>query len=157
MFIILGTLIAAYLITQEKQKPVPERDIGVFTEPNKVEVQKGKVIEVAPQVKQISAAELHTALAGGEDLTVIQVFTGDEWREPHIKGTVFIRSSEFDYAPNLDKEKSYVYVSSDGYDSAEAIAKLVRFGFSVDKNVNLDGGLAAWKEKGFKYLLQFSA
>lgn len=148
--IFLAVIVAGFLIPKKNQESKQQKDVGVYTKSNKVEVQKGKVIEVAPQVQQISPENLRAALAAKEDIVVVRVFEGEGWREPHIQGSLFVLKSEFELTPNFDREKTYVFVSDDGYESAAAIAKLVQSGFSYDKNLNLEGGLKAWKEKGFE-------
>lgn len=150
VLILVSIITAGFLIPKKKEEKAGKRDTSAFTGSNKVEVEKGKVIEVAPKVKQISPETLYDSIISKKDIVIVQVFSGDEWQEPHIKGSVFINKSEFDYSPNLDQTKNYVFVSSDGYDSAEAISKLINLGFPYDKNVNLEGGLEAWKEKGYE-------
>ncbi len=152
VFILCTILIAAFLIPKQNQEQKQkDRDTALFTASNKVKVHAGKTLEVAPFVKQIPPETLDSAISSKEDIVIIQVFEdGREINQPHIEGSQFILSSEFDHALNLDKEKNYYYVSTDGYESAKAISKVVNFGFSRDKHVNLEGGLKAWKEKGYK-------
>lgn len=149
VLILSGVIIAGFLIPK-KNKEKTSRDTSVYTVSNKVEVEKGKFIEVAPRVKQISPESLHASLAAKENIVLIHIYKDENWQEPHINGSTLIRDSEFNQAPFLDKEKNYVYVSTDGYDSAKTLSKILTYGFSYDKNVNLEGGTKAWKEKGYE-------
>lgn len=150
IFILVGVLVAAVLIPKHNDKTNKNgRDTSVFTKSNKVEVEKGKFIEVAPRVKEITPDALYAALTAKEEWIVIQVFDQDNWNDGHIKGSILMGKKEFDQAPDLDKSKTYILVSSDGYDSAEAVTKLVNFGFAYDSTQNLQGGLKAWQDKGY--------
>ncbi len=151
VFILLAILAAAVLIPKTSQeKKQSDRDIAVYTASNKVKIHGGKTIEVEAIVKQIPPETLYSEIRLKENVGIIHVFEdGQEINQPHIAGSQFIPLSEFDHALILDPEKNYVYVSSDGYASAKAISKVIKYGFSREKHMNLEGGLKAWKEKGF--------
>src|SRR3990167_6775004 len=109
LFILAAVLLASFLIPKRNQEQ-KDRDISVYTASNKVKVHAGKTLEVAPIVKQIPPELLSSDLAAKGDWIVVQVFSGEEWRDPHIKGSVFMKKSDFDSAPaNIDKGKNYVY------------------------------------------------
>jgi rhodanese-related sulfurtransferase len=148
---LVGVLIASVVIPQKKEKrgSSEERNIASYTDRQKVE-SEGKLIEVTPKVLQISPETLKQLLEAKEDLKLIQVIQkGDEWKEPHIKGTTFMLSSAFDSGANLERSQSHIFISKDGFDSAVAIDKIVNQGYLRESNRNLEGGLEAWKKKGF--------
>lgn len=149
--IILVGIIAVGFLIPKKNKADEERrkQLELYTTRQQVEVQEGKTISVPEKILQISPEKLYSDLNTQTQLNIIQVAVEDkDWQEPHIKNSLIIRSSSFDGGVGLDREKSYIFVSSDGLDSALAINKLLNQGFSREKNLNLEGGLKAWKAKG---------
>src|SRR3989304_9526488 len=78
IFILVSIMVAAILIPKQNQKQEQKaRDISVYTNPNKVKIQEGKTVEVAPTVKQMAPELLNQALAAKQELVIIQVFSGD--------------------------------------------------------------------------------
>jgi rhodanese-related sulfurtransferase len=150
VLIVGGLLIAGFLIVKKDESPKEQvRDTSGFTGARQVSVHEGKTLTVGPKVEQITPEELKNLLSTSGAPSVVQVSEKIDYSQPHIKGTIYLTLSDFDQAPVLDQEKNYVFVSEDGYDSAEAISKLVDFGYLSSRIRNLEGGLKAWKEKGF--------
>ncbi len=150
LFLII-VLIVSIVIPQKKQEKDSDnkKELSEYTKREKVE-SEGKTIEVTPRVLQITPENLKQSIEAKENIKLIQVITkGDEWKESHIKGTIFMLTSAFDSAPSIEREGSHIFISSDGYESAVAIDKIVNQGFPRDRNYNLEGGLEAWKKKGF--------
>ncbi len=152
VFFLLAILFIGVILPSQNKKPQDKtRDTSALTKTNKVKLSGGKEVELAPVVKQITPEALQAAIASKDKLTLIEIFSGEEWQEPKIAGSILMKKSDFDFgAPaNIDKASYNVYVSSDGYDSALVVSKLTGYGYSSDNNVSLEGGLKAWKAKGY--------
>ncbi len=95
----------------------------------------------------VSATDFNSAISAGNDVTILDVRTPEEYSMGHIAKAknVNVYASDFENQINLlDKSKSvYVYCKS-GSRSAEASAKIAKLGFNV---TDLDGGLLAWSNE----------
>lgn len=81
---------------------------------------------------------------------LLDVRTPEEFKEGHIHGAhnLDVQSEDFNHeaVSELPKDKVIAVYCGSGRRSALAAEKLANDGFTV---INLDGGLAAWKEAGF--------
>jgi rhodanese-related sulfurtransferase len=85
-----------------------------------------------------------------EKITLVQVVDGEGWNYPHIQGAEIINKKHFETSSaSLDPQKTNIFISKDGYDSAVSITKLINFGFAREKNLNLEGGLDSWRARGY--------
>ncbi len=88
--------------------------------------------------------------AGNIDIDFINVCTSPEYHKKHIHG---VRSVPLDTLENhvseFSKKKAiYVHCRS-GMRSRQAIERLEKLGVKA-KLVNIEGGMLAWKNKGFE-------
>jgi phage shock protein E len=104
--------------------------------------------QAAAQTKSVLPVNEYEKAVQVKGVQLLDVRRPDEYREGHIKGSVnadWFNKEQFAPVTNkLDKSKTvYVYCLS-GVRSDKAAAWLVKQGFT--KVVNLQGGIAAWKE-----------
>jgi rhodanese-related sulfurtransferase len=149
IFVVAGILVAGFLIRQQKDKPKSSRDTSLYTEPTTIKNSEGKTVGVPARVQQISPEALKAQIEAKEEIVILHIYEGEEWQEPHIKGTLFYKKSDLKFSPALSPEKKYVFVSKDGYEGALALHNFIQHGFPWEKNFNLEGGLEAWKKKGY--------
>src|SRR3989344_3453675 len=150
VIILTGVIIAGFLIPKRNEEDKEKReDASIYTEAASVKTAEGKTVGVSAAVQQISAEDLRTQLEAKVEILVVQITEKDEWKEPHIKGTIFYPKTNFASSPSLDPKKSHVFVSEDGYEGILALNSILKYGFPRDKNFNLEGGLQAWKKKGY--------
>mmetsp|Transcript_15616 Transcript_15616/g.51274 ORF Transcript_15616/g.51274 Transcript_15616/m.51274 type:complete len:133 (+) Transcript_15616:357-755(+) len=105
-----------------------------------------------PKENNVTVQELHDAIENPE-VIVLDVRTPEEIAQGKIKSTAleanFFEEDFIEQATaQLPKDKDvYVYCKG-GTRSAKAVIKLRALGFS--KTHNVEGGIRAWKAKGFE-------
>lgn len=123
--------------------------LNYYTKPTAIKV-NGKNQGVPARVRQISPKSLYEAILNKEDLQLVQIIKDDEWKKPHIKGSIFVVGKSLSKSTyGLDPAIKHVFISDDGLDSAVAIDTLITYGFSRETNLNLEGGLDAWEKGGY--------
>lgn len=99
---------------------------------------------------EIDSADLADALAGGQDIVVVDGRSSDAYAAEHIRGAVSIphRSISSESLAGLSKEPLYVaYCDGIGCNASTKTAlKLATAGFRVKE---LIGGLDWWKKEGY--------
>ena len=109
------------------------------------------VAEAKAQVEHTSVETVHEALSSGEDITVVDAREPDEYEEEHIPQAKLIPGwlLEVQAAEQLpDKDARIVTHCISGNRGSLAAKSLKDMGYT---NVaNLDGGLNAWREKGYE-------
>jgi len=105
-----------------------------------------------PKENTITVTELHTLLEDAE-ITVLDVRTPEEISQGKITSSA-LEANFYDqhFIENVidhisAEENVYVYCKG-GNRSAKAVAKLRELGYS--KIYNVEGGITAWKAKGYK-------
>lgn len=114
-------------------------------------IYQGKEISVPPKVLQISAEDLYHLLQTKSPVMVVEVTSISDWQQGHIKGSFVMPKSFFSDGPDgLSPNTNLALVSSDGVDSALVAEKLIGlYAFDRQKTMSLQGGLNAWKTKGY--------
>lgn len=88
-----------------------------------------------------------TAYEGRDRFQLVDVREDWEWDEGHVEGSVHIPLQELPVRiGELDPEKPLLAICHVGQRSALAAQFLERNGFDAH---NLEGGVAAWAQKGF--------
>jgi len=98
----------------------------------------------------ISVEDIHKKIEEGENLTIIDVRTEEEYNEGHIKDSALLtldtlESKVEEVFPDKDAEM-YVYCRSGGR-SSMAQMTMERLGYTNTKNIS--GGILEWEEKGY--------
>ena len=94
----------------------------------------------------IPASELKSMLP--EKCSLVDVREPVEFREEHIEGAKLIPLGQLGKrVDEIDRDGPVVVMCRSGKRGQEAFKKLQELGFSNVKN--LDGGILAWKEKGY--------
>lgn len=106
--------------------------------------------EVRTQVRQVSLEDLKGRLEAREDMVLVDVREGDEWRQGHIPGAVhiprgFLEMRAQQLLPN--KDATIVTYCAGGIRSAFATKLLLDMGYERVESVN--PGYNDWKDKGF--------
>ena len=153
LLVVIILFIGSLLPKQKQQKLVSEakKNFDRVTNTTTIKTADGKTQVVPPEVIQITPDQLKSWLDSKQTITIIQVTDStDVSRELRIKGSALIPKKSFDIsAISLTPATFNIFVSKDGIDSALAIVKVISFGLPREKNVNLEGGLDAWKGKGY--------
>ena len=147
--IVVLILVIGFVIPKQKNNS-GKNNADQYTQPTTVKTAEGKTQTVPPQVLQITPLQLKTMIDGKQKIIIIEVVPGDGWNYPHITGAEILPLKSFDTSTNgLDVKDTHIFVSTDGYASAMAISKLMNSGFPREKNFNLEGGVDAWRVKGY--------
>lgn len=149
VLVLLGIL-AYSLLGMGQPKPNQKTKTEDPTAPTTI-IHKGKTIAVSPKVEQIKPELVKAILDRKEALTIIQVMEAAEWQQGHILDSQFIPlKTLLESSPSFDKNSKILLVSKDGSDGALAAEKLIYdWGYFRQTTFNLEGGLDAWKKKGF--------
>ena len=109
------------------------------------------VAEAKAEREQEDMDAVHEALSSGEDITVVDVREPDEYEEAHIPQAKLIPDwlLEVQAAEQLpEKDARIVTHCNSGNRGSLAAKSLKEMGYT---NVtNLEGGLNAWREKGYE-------
>ena len=109
------------------------------------------VAEAKGETEQVGVEEVHDALERGEAVTVVDVREPDEWEAGHVPGAKLLPRGLLEYkaAEELpDKNARVVVHCALGGRGALAAKSLKEMGYT---NVaNMDGGVKAWREKGYE-------
>ncbi|HJQ30050.1 MAG TPA: rhodanese-like domain-containing protein [Rubrobacter sp.] len=109
------------------------------------------VAEAKAQVEHTSAETVHEALRSGEDITVVDVREPDEYEVEHIPEGKLIPGWLLEHQASEqlpDKDARIVTHCGAGARGSLAAKSLMEMGYT---NVaNLEGGLNAWREKGYE-------
>ncbi len=109
------------------------------------------VSEAREATEQTDVQTVHDALESGESVTILDVREPAEWDEAHISGAKHLPRGLLEYqaAEQLpDKDARIVVHCASGGRSALATKSLKEMGYT---NVaNLDGGINAWRERGYE-------
>jgi rhodanese-related sulfurtransferase len=111
----------------------------------------------AGQVTEISARELAALMTASQDLVIIDVDTPGQYKEGHIKGSLFgdgrlLRTQPEEYLDSLgvDKSKKIILVCETGHKSRRIAETLLKTNYH---NVyNLEGGKLGWARSGFNLI-----
>jgi len=99
----------------------------------------------------ISPEEFKKKLDSGK-YVLVDIRTPEEFKEGHIPGAKlnldFYAPDFKDKVSKLDKNKKYLYYCHSGHRSGQASKLAKEFGFT--EAYELDGGINAWKEAGYK-------
>ncbi|QYJ15673.1 Sulfurtransferase [Rubrobacter xylanophilus DSM 9941] len=109
------------------------------------------VAEARSQTRQVSPEEVHEALRSGEDITVVDVREPKEWSRGHIPEAKHIPRGVLEYrvASDLPERDARVVVHcAAGGRGALAARTLQEMGYT--NATNMEGGLAAWREKSYE-------
>jgi phage shock protein E len=101
-----------------------------------------------PAVKNVGVEDFEK-LAADKDNVILDVRTPREFKSGHLPGAVNVdyQAKDFDEKiAALDKSKTYLVHCAIGGRSAKACEKLNKLSFP--NLYNLEGGIAAWKNKG---------
>ena len=109
------------------------------------------VAEAKAETEQTDVQTVHDALESGGGVTVLDVREPAEYEEAHIPGAKHLPRGLLEYqaADQLpDKDARIVVHCASGGRSALATKSLKEMGYT---NVaNMDGGINAWREKGYE-------
>ncbi len=109
------------------------------------------VAEAKGEIEQVSVEEVHETQSSSADVTVLDVREREEWDAGHIAGAKFLPRGLLEYraAEDLpDKNARIIVHCASGGRSALAVKSLKEMGYT---NVaNMDGGVNAWREKGYE-------
>ena len=109
------------------------------------------VSEAKAETEQTDAASVHDAVGSGEDVTVLDVRESDEFEARHIPGAKPLPRGLLEYkaAEELpDKDARIIVHCALGGRGSLAAKSLKEMGYT---NVaNMEGGLSAWREKGYE-------
>lgn len=103
-----------------------------------------------PTVREITAEDVHTRLAGAPDQqpVIVDVREPNEWVAGHIKQAMHIPLNLLGTLfHEIPTDRDVVVVCHSGQRSAYATAALQQAGF--DRAVNLQGGMVAWEKRQF--------
>lgn len=101
-------------------------------------------------IGNMTVSELKTKMDNNEDFILIDVREQPEWDEAHIEGALFLPLSNFEEEMKklTDTSKTIVCQCRSGKRSLTAASFLQNEGF--ENLFNLEGGILAWNEAGFK-------
>lgn len=146
--VFLGILFIGAILPKPKPTSKSTTKTTNVTKPTTI-TSVGKSITVPPEVKQVSPEQAKSYLESG-NFQAIHVSDGDDFSEPHLKNSLFVFAKKpVTSIGDLNPEKNYIFVSSDGILAANTLAKLISLGLARDKSFNLEGGLEAWEKKGY--------
>tara|TARA_B100000676_G_scaffold285437_1_gene314056 strand:- start:251 stop:598 length:348 start_codon:yes stop_codon:yes gene_type:complete len=99
---------------------------------------------------EIDSADLHDAVANGENITIVDARSAETLAEEHIPGAINIphQTMDTDSTAQIDKA-SLVVTYCDGIGcnaSTKGALNMVRLGFRVKE---LQGGILWWKQDGY--------
>lgn len=107
-----------------------------------------------PAWTDLSVEEAHTLIrerAGDPGFGILDVRTPEEFAAGHIEGAVNIDWYGPDFREEvgaLDRETAYLVYCRTGVRSAEASAVMIEEGFG--EVYNMEKGITAWKEAGYR-------
>jgi len=104
------------------------------------------------EITEISAQELKQRLAGGEDLTLVDIRERDEFVQGHIPDAVFIPRGFLELQieqHQMDRDKPVVVYCAGGVRSALAARNLKEMGYT--NTISLIGGFNGWKNAGLDF------
>jgi hydroxyacylglutathione hydrolase len=100
------------------------------------------------EIAQRTPRQLHTHLAAGEAIHVLDVRSDEEWEAGHVAGALHVMAGELterlDEVP--DDGRPLALVCASGYRSTVAASLLERAGRS--DLINVTGGMGAWRQAG---------
>ncbi len=106
----------------------------------------------ATGLRTVPATDAEAVIAvGGDDLTVLDIRTPEEFAEGHIEGAVnidFYAADFGDRLAGLDPEARYVLYCRSDNRSGQTMPVLDELGFS--DVAEIDGGVLAWAEAGLE-------
>ncbi len=109
------------------------------------------VAEARETTEHASVEEVLDALGAGEDVAIVDVREPDEWEAGHIPGARLIPRGALEHraAEELpDRDRRIVVHCNAGGRGTLAAKTLTEMGYT---NVaNLEGGLNAWRERGYE-------
>lgn len=100
------------------------------------------------KVPEVDPADLQDALARGEDIQILDVRTGAEFRRGHIRGAVCVPIHRLQRrlpVLRLDRSKPVVAVCKTAHRSIPAVRMLARAGYHP---YQLAHGMDGWRRKG---------
>jgi rhodanese-related sulfurtransferase len=100
----------------------------------------------AGAVTGVTAKELKGLLDGGEDVTIIDVRTPEEYREGHIPGSISVPINTIEDLATLPYNGRVVVYCTAGVRSSKAGRMFAARG--VEDLMDLKGGIKAWKKAG---------
>lgn len=115
-----------------------------------IKLQETVMVCGAPVGRSISASDLQSRLAAGDDLVVVDVRNPGEWLAGTISGAIGLPKPQIEQAlmqagtPPLPKDRDLVLVCQSGMRSSAIIKSLVAAGYDAGHLYNLELGMAAW-------------
>ena len=109
------------------------------------------VAQAREATEHVSVEEVHEALRSGGDVTIVDVREPYEWEAGHIPGARLIPRGTLEdrSAEELpDRDRRIVVHCNAGGRGALAAKTLMEMGYT--HVANLEGGLNAWRERGYE-------
>lgn len=114
---------------------------------------RDQLVQLAKQqIQEISPQELKQWLAGGEEITLVDVRERDEFVQGHLPGATFIPRGFLELQIEQhqpDRTKPVVVYCAGGVRSALAARNLQEMGYT--NTISLIGGFNGWKNAGFEF------
>ena len=104
--------------------------------------------EVRDDVRYVTPAQAHEILEENPDIVVLDVRTGKEFKEDHIKGAVNMNYFSLNFKKHLktlDSNKTYLLHCAVGGRSQKAIKTMNQVG--IVNIIHMDYGLNRWREE----------
>lgn len=108
------------------------------------------VAEAKRETEHVSVEDVYDALDRGEDVTVVDVREPDEYEAGHIPGAKLLPRGLLEYKASdelPEKDARIVVHCAVGGRGSLAAKSLGEMGYT--NVVNMDGGMNAWREKGY--------
>ena len=148
LFLILGLVLTLALTANAQTKAAVKQEFSMAHQhsPRFLQI----VNESRKRVRETSVDELKARLDRGEKLVLVDVREESEFAKDHLPGAIHLSKGviERDIEEKVpDLNAPLVLYCGGGYRSALAADNLQKMGY---KNVlSMDGGIRAWREKGF--------
>lgn len=102
-------------------------------------------------VRSVTVDELSEMMENGEDLTIVDIRTKDEYTQGHLKGSVWIARGMLKFKAGKDalKKLDKKYVLYCRVDSRSALAGKTLIELGYTDVYNLKGGFSDWCDAGY--------
>lgn len=147
-FLFLGLALALALMASAQTKTDVKQEVSVAHQhsPRFLQI----VDESRKRVRETSADEVKAKLDRGEKLILVDVREESEFAKDHLPGAIHLSKGviERDIEGRVpDLSAPLVLYCGGGYRSALAADSLQKMGYT--NVLSMDGGIRAWREKGF--------
>lgn len=131
-----------------------QRKLKEVQDPTKPQtaIYKGKTIATPAYVLAVTPEELKSLLDSRQKIAIVQIDSYADYIKGYISGSNFLSKDEISQGETtFSQTDNVVLVSQDGKEAALAAKKLIiSYGYSKEKIRILQGGIKAWKDKGYK-------